>query len=104
MSDINDPNFFRDGNFERMYEEGDARVSDAKLVDYMPGPNESVSDAKKTSGFYRRHSGAGGQLDPEALAGGDSAGVSGVAGGVSSDALDKLADQILERVLKKLGG
>lgn len=102
--DINDPMFLTDEVLNSLGQS-------ASRFDYGPGPNESLADAARQSGFIRRDLEAGighSQISfgSQAAAGGlyDVAAPSAApALAVDEDALiDRLADKILARLADKL--
>lgn len=85
--DINDPRFFDDRNLDSIGEP-------ARFSDYGPGPNETIEYAKAQSAFVRQGmSGAPASVplyQDQPVAGGQ------------ADPVDKIADLVLERVMRKL--
>jgi hypothetical protein len=87
--DINDPRFFDDRNLDSIGEP-------ARFSDYGPGPNETIEYAKAQSAFVRQGMSAVPQVEPASFY------EQPVAQGSSGDPVDKIADLVLERVMRKL--
>lgn len=86
--DMNDPRFFDDRNLDSIGEP-------ARFSDYGPGPNESLDYAKSASSFVRNGFAAAPSVVTDSFV--ETAGSTG-----SSDAVDRLADLVLDRVMRKL--